>query len=48
MIGPQAPAALALASRAATAFQTRDLGKHYRSRWALSQCTLDVPSPSAC
>jgi len=44
MTSQQARAALAPTSHAATAFQTRGLGKHYRRRWALSQCTLDVPA----
>jgi ABC-2 type transport system ATP-binding protein len=44
MTSQQIRAALAPASHAATAFQTRGLGKHYRRRWALSQCTLDVPA----
>lgn len=47
MTGPLAPAALVPQPperRAATAFQARGLGKQYRSRWALSQCTLDVPA----
>jgi ABC-2 type transport system ATP-binding protein len=44
---PQAPAALGpqpSESHAAIAFQARGLGKQYRGRWALSQCTLDVPA----
>jgi ABC-2 type transport system ATP-binding protein len=31
-------------SHAGIAFRARGLGKQYRSRWALSQCTLDVPA----
>ena len=27
-----------------SAFQARGLGKRYRGRWALSDCTLDVPA----
>jgi ABC-2 type transport system ATP-binding protein len=38
-LGPQPPD-----KHAATAFQARGLGKQYRGRWALSQCTLDVPA----
>ncbi len=31
-------------SHRATAIQARGLGKQYRNRWALSECTLDVPA----
>jgi ABC-2 type transport system ATP-binding protein len=47
MTSPQAPAALGPPPEshgAATAFHARGLGKQYRRRWALSQCTLDVPA----
>jgi ABC-2 type transport system ATP-binding protein len=44
---PQAPAALVpqpSEGHPAPAFKARGLGKQYRGRWALSQCTLDVPA----
>jgi ABC-2 type transport system ATP-binding protein len=48
MIRPRALTALGPQShesdRAATALRARGLGKQYRHRWALSQCTLDVPA----
>jgi ABC-2 type transport system ATP-binding protein len=47
MTSPQAPAALGpppAQGHTGAAFQARGLGKQYRSRWALSQCTLDVPA----
>jgi ABC-2 type transport system ATP-binding protein len=48
MTGPHSPAALGPrppdSHSAAAAFQARGLGKQYRGRWALSDCTLDVPA----
>jgi ABC-2 type transport system ATP-binding protein len=44
---PHAPAALGPRppeNPAATAFQARGLGKQYHGRWALAQCTVDVPA----
>jgi ABC-2 type transport system ATP-binding protein len=44
----QAPAAFGRepkdSDRSHSAFQTRGLGKRYRGRWALSDCTLEVPA----
>ena len=39
-VGPQPPQS----GSTATALQARGLGKQYRNRWALSDCTLDVPA----
>ena len=47
MIRSHSPAAVGLRSPdndPAVAFRARGLGKQYRSRWALSECTLDVPA----
>ena len=47
MIGQQALAALGprpSENHSVAALQARGLGKQYRGRWALSDCTLDVPA----